>query len=148
MALILIVAHAPLASALQVLAGHAYAERAQQVVAVDVAPGAQLADATAQVNEVLLAHAGSEVLVLTDAFGATPCNAALAAVDGQRSRVVAGVNLPMLWRSLCYGELPLAELVGRAADGGRQGIMQIASPRRQNQQNWPCGDDPDTNPDQ
>ena len=43
--------------------------------------------------------------------------------------------------------LPLAELVARAADGGRQGIMPVASPRRQDQPNRPPHD-PDPAPDQ
>jgi mannose PTS system EIIA component len=147
---ILIAAHAPLASCLQAVAQHAYAECAGEVAAVDILPNASLESATAQVNCALSALPAGEVLILTDVFGATPSNAALAASDGVRSRVVAGVNVPMLWRSLCYAKLPLTELVVRAAEGGLQGIMQVASPRRQNQptrQNSPS-DDPKSNPDQ
>ncbi len=69
-------------------------------------------------------------------------------MDGVLSRVVAGVNVPMLWRTLCYAHLPLAELVTRAVDGARQGVMQVAVPRRQNQANRPPTDDPVSNPDQ
>jgi mannose PTS system EIIA component len=147
---ILIVAHAPLASSLQAVAQHAYAECIGEVAAVDILPGADLASATAQVAYALVTLPVGEVLILTDVFGATPSNAALAASDGVRSRVVAGVNVPMLWRSLCYAKLPLAELVVRATEGGLHGIMQVASPRRQNQpnrQNSPS-DDPNPNPDQ
>ena len=43
-----------------------------------------------------------------------------------RARVVAGVNVPMLWRALCYADEPLEELVTRAVDGGTQGVMQVA----------------------
>jgi PTS system ascorbate-specific IIA component len=144
---ILIVAHAPLASALQAIARHAYTECSGEIAAVDVLAAAGLDQAQAQVTGALADLPGTEVLILADAFGATPCNAALSASDGLRSRVVAGVNVPMLWRSLCYAHLPLAELVIRAADGGRQGIMQVASPRRQDQPNRPPHD-PDQDPDQ
>jgi mannose PTS system EIIA component len=73
------------------------------------------------------------VLILADVFGATPCNAALAAADGVKQRVVAGVNVPMLWRTLCYAGQPLDDLVNRAVAGASQGVMHVAVPRRQNQ---------------
>lgn len=145
---ILIVAHLPLASALLAVARHAYADCSRDVVAVDVPAAARGDEAAAQVRAALQALSGTEVLVLVDAFGATPSNAALANVDGVQARVVTGVNVPMVWRSLCYAHLPLGELVTRAVDGGRQGIMQVAAPRRQNQPNRPPTDDPDPYSDQ
>lgn len=148
MASILLVAHAPLASALLAVARHAFSDCAGQVSALDVPANVGLEEAAAQISAALAALPGPEVLVITDAFGATPCNAALAVVDGVHARVVAGVNVPMLWRTLCYAHLPLGELVTRAVDGGRQGIMQVASPRRQNQPMPPPTHDPDANPDQ
>jgi mannose PTS system EIIA component len=151
MATVLIVAHAPLASTLQLVASHAYADCVGEVLAVDVAAGTSLEGATQAISQTLGTLVGHEVLILTDVFGATPCNAALAAADGHRARVVAGVNVPMLWRSLCYAKLPLADLVLRASEGGAQGIMQVATPRRQNQsprQNPSHPDAPDSNPDQ
>jgi PTS system ascorbate-specific IIA component len=148
MASILLVAHAPLASALLEVARHAYADCGCAVVPVDVPPSATLESATAQVALALQSVPAGEVLVLADAFGATPSNAALAAVDGVHARVVTGVNVPMVWRVLCYGHLPLADLVTRAVDGGRQGVMQVATPRRQNQPQRPLSDDPDQHPDQ
>lgn len=145
---ILLVAHAPLASALLSVAQHAYADCGGNVLAVDVPAAAGLDETASQVLTALQALPGPEVLVLTDAFGATPSNAALANADGVQARVVTGVNVPMVWRVLCYAHLPLGELVGRAVDGGRQGIMQVATPRRQNQPNRPPADDPDQNSDQ
>ena len=145
---ILIIAHAPLASALLEVATHAYADCRREVVAVDVPATASLEAAAELVTRALQALPGPEVLVLADAFGATPCNAAMGAADGVQVRVVTGINVPMVWRALCYGHLPLGELVTRAADGGRQGIMQVASPRRQNQPNRPATDDPEQHTDQ
>ena len=63
----------------------------------------------------------SQVLVLADVFGATPCNVAQRLVDGVRSRLVAGVNVPMLLRALCYRNEPLDALVQRAVTGGTAG---------------------------
>lgn len=130
---LLVVAHTPLASALQAVARHVYPDCGMQLAAVDVPPGASLDEVTAQVRQALAAVAGAEVLILVDVFGATPCNASVAAADGVRSRVVAGVNVPMLWRTLCYADLPLDDLVSRAVAGAAQGVMHVSVPKRQNQ---------------
>ena len=73
------------------------------------------------------------VLVLTDVFGATPCNVAARLVDGVRSKLVAGVNLPMLLRTVTYRHESLDALVSRALVGGAQGVMQVAITAPQNQ---------------
>ncbi len=146
---ILLVAHAPLASSLQAVACHTYNECSRQVGAVDVPAGATLEEAEAQIRSALKRlPADMDVLILADVFGATPCNAALNVADGVHIRVVTGANVPTLWRTLCYSQLPLVDLVARAVDGGRQGIMQVATPRRQNQPQRPSFNDPDHDPDQ
>ena len=73
------------------------------------------------------------MLVLTDVFGATPCNVAQRLVDGVRSRLIAGVNLPMLLRAVTYRRESLDVLVARAMAGGTQGVMQVATTAPQNQ---------------
>lgn len=133
MARILIVAHAPFASALQQVAQHVYPDCGASLAAVDVPSGASSEDVHARVRAVLADRIGEEVLILVDVFGATPCNAALAAADGFRARVVAGVNVPMLWRTLCYSDKPLDDLVARAVAGASQGVMHVTVPKRQNQ---------------
>ena len=67
---------------------------------------------------------GGGVLVLSDLYGATPCNVAhrLGSL-GVRARCVSGLNLPMLLRVLNYAEKPLDELAEVAASGGRGGIF-------------------------
>jgi PTS system mannose-specific IIA component len=74
-------------------------------------------------------------VVLTDVFGATPCNVAQKLVDGLTSRLVTGVNLPMLLRAVSYRHEPLEALVSRAVAGGTQGVMQVAITAPQNQAN-------------
>lgn len=127
MTAVLIIAHAPLASALKAVAAHVYAECAPRVQALDVAPDATPQQVCEQART-LMREAGCETdwLVLTDVFGATPCNAALMLADPLHLRVVSGVNVPMLWRTLCYAELPLEALAARAVDGARLGIMPLA----------------------
>ncbi len=133
MARLLLVAHAPLATALRAVAQHVYPDCSDHLAAIDVEPGASADDTERRVRVALSEVPDTDVLILTDVFGATPCNAALAAADGVRARVVAGVNVPMVWRALCYADSPLDDLVGRAVAGAGQGVMHVAVPRRQNQ---------------
>ena len=71
--------------------------------------------------------------MLADVFGATPCNVAQKLVDGVHSKLVAGVNLPMLLRAVTYRHEPLDTLVQRAIAGGTAGVMQVAVAAPQNQ---------------
>ena len=70
---------------------------------------------------------GQGVLLLSDVFGATPCNIARRLCQPGRIEGVAGVNLPMLLRVASYSNKPLDELVQRALDGGRECIVTIDS---------------------
>ncbi len=134
---ILIVAHAPLASALRTAALHVYPEAATGVLALDVAPN-ESPDITRLAVQALLAQLGTpQALVLTDVFGATPSNVAQKAVDGVSTKLVAGANLPMLLRTVNYRHEVLDVLVTRALSGGIQSIMQVAVTAPQNQHRKP-----------
>jgi PTS system ascorbate-specific IIA component len=140
-AAVLLIAHAPLASALLSVAGHCYEEKGHLFEAIDVEP-TMSADAVEGLARAALSRLNApEVLVLTDVFGATPCNVAQRLSDGVSVRVVAGVNVPMLWRSLCYLGEPLEALVARAVSGASQGVMQVAQTRPQNQVQSPITND-------
>lgn len=143
MASLLIVAHAPLAAALKAVAAHAFPELASAMQALDVGASDAPEQVEARLRGMLPADREAEVLILADVFGATPCNAALRVTDGRRVRVVAGVNVPMLWRAMCYRDEPLDALVARAVDGATQGVMQVATSRPQNQSIKPSSDDQD-----
>lgn len=130
---ILIIAHAPLASALRDCVLHVYPEAAAGVLALDVLPN-ESTDVTRTKAQALLAQLPApNTLVLTDVFGATPCNVAQKVVDGMNAKLVAGVNLPMLLRTVNYRHEPLDVLVARALSGGAQCIMQVAVTAPQNQ---------------
>ena len=130
---LLVIAHAPLATALKAVAEHVYPDCAERLAALDVDPGASAEHIEARARSALLALAHDEVLVLADVFGATPCNVAMRLADGVSVRVVCGVNVPMIWRALCYADEPLDALVARALAGGAQGVLQVAVPRPQPQ---------------
>lgn len=70
---------------------------------------------------------GRGVLLLSDVYGATPCNIARRLCQPGRIEGVAGVNLPMLLRVACYCNQPLDELVHRALVGGKECIVSINS---------------------
>lgn len=141
MASILVVAHAPLASSLQAVAQHVFPDCACCLGSLDIEAGSGLESVETAVRAAIAALGATEVLILTDVFGATPCNAAMAASDGVHIRVVAGVNVPMVWRALTYAAAPLEELVLRAVDGATQGVMQVSLRRRQNQASIPAHHD-------
>jgi PTS system ascorbate-specific IIA component len=130
---ILVIAHAPLAHALRQCALHVFPDCGDRVVAIDVPPNAPPEETLAAARLALQRLGRTHTLVFTDVFGATPCNVAQKLVDGASARLVAGVNLPMLLRTVSYAHEPLESLVDRAMTGGTQGIMQVAITAPQNQ---------------
>ena len=95
---LLIIAHAPLASALRDAAMHAFPEAAQAIAVYDVLPNASAETGLAEATALLTAMEDKETLILTDVFGATPCNIARHLAGRPGVRVVAGVNVPMIWK--------------------------------------------------
>ena len=132
-----IIAHAPLASALRQCVLHVFPDDAQAVVAFDVNSNAPLEETLAGARDAVAQLADTHALMLTDAFGATPCNVAQKMVDGTQFRLVAGVNLPMLLRIMNYRRNhpheSLEGMVAIAIGGGIQGVMQVATAAPQNQ---------------
>ncbi len=68
---------------------------------------------------------GEGVLVLSDIYGATPCNLACKLIVPGRVEVVTGVNLPMLVRAFTYRDKGLATMVSKAVSGGRDGVLHV-----------------------
>jgi mannose PTS system EIIA component len=134
---ILIIAHAPLAHALRSCAVHVFPDCEAVLAAIDVQPNLPPEEtlAMARIAMEQLTRSGRHrgVLVLTDMFGATPSNVAQKLVDGVSSRLITGVNLPMLLRAVSYRHEPIEALVSRAVVGGTQGVMQVAVTAPQNQ---------------
>lgn len=137
---ILIIAHAPLASALRQCVLHVFPDTGPELVALDVQAHVPADETRAAAAQALALMGTDHTLVLTDLFGATPCNVAQQVVDGVHARLVAGVNLPMLLRAVTYRREAPEILLARVLAGGAQGIMQVAvtapqnQPRKQNDQ--------------
>ncbi|MEM1410233.1 MAG: PTS sugar transporter subunit IIA [Pseudomonadota bacterium] len=76
-------------------------------------------------------EAGGEdgAIILTDMFGGTPSNLAIAVMDEANSEVIAGVNLPMLIRlapETYRSKTTMADAVKDAHDAGRK-YISVAS---------------------
>lgn len=123
---ILLIAHSPLAHALRECALHVFPDADDAILSLDVAADAAPEDTLVQA-QCLLEHAGGSVatLVMADVLGATPCNVAQRLLQDNQIRLVAGVNLPMLLRAVCYRGESLDDLVQRALMGGSQGIVPV-----------------------
>lgn len=130
---IFIIAHAPLASALRQCVLHVFPDAASTTAVLDVQPNMPADETLAMARMTMSLLHRPQTLVLTDLFGATPCNVAQKLVDGVNSRLIAGVNLPMLLRAVTYRQESLDALVARALAGGTQGVMQVAVTAPQNQ---------------
>ena len=123
MAGILIIAHAPFATALRDCISHIYGGLPARIGVIDVSPDCDPA------QQVAFAHSEIEqlkeengALVLTDMFGATPANIAGRLASVPNVRVLCGVSLPMLVRAVCYRATPLDTLVDKALAGATKGV--------------------------
>ncbi len=141
---ILIIAHAPLASALLACAEHVYGSTPPGLEALDVRPDADTQVLLGLAEQAIsrLSAEGGDVLVLADTAGATPCNTArrlvFDAAGAARLRLVGGVNLPMLLRCLCYRAEGVDRLVERAIEGGQRAIAEIEPDVLPRVQSAPC----------
>ena len=68
---------------------------------------------------------GEGVLIVSDIYGATPCNLASKLIERGRVEVVAGVSLPMLVRAFTYRDRGLPMMVTKAVSGGRDGVLHV-----------------------
>ena len=133
---ILIIAHAPLASALKAIGQHIYTECTEQLTSLDISVEEDVKTSTQKALEILNSHAKNEWLILTDVFGATPCNIAKSLnqlAPHIVMHIVSGVNVPMLWSVLCYSHESLIALTEKALAGGAQGIIPVEIRKTQQQ---------------
>lgn len=68
---------------------------------------------------------GDGVLVLTDLFGATPCNIATRLLSLPNVGLVAGLNLGMLMKVFNYAALPLDQIIEKAVSGGLDSVFEV-----------------------
>lgn len=123
---ILIIAHGSLGESLIQCASHVMGKRPTQLeylaVSIQDDPSSLLLTAQAMVTKL---DDGQGVLVLSDIYGATPCNMVTKLVNQEGVAGVAGVNLPMLVRVLNYRQESLETCIDKAISGGREGVVHF-----------------------
>ena len=123
---ILIIAHGTLGDSLVHSASHVMGKRPPLLRHLGVGlhddPTAMLPQAQTLVREL---DQGQGVLILSDIYGATPCNIVGRLLKPGQVEGVAGVNLPMLVRALTYRNSSLTTLVEKAVSGGREGVIHF-----------------------
>ena len=123
---ILIIAHGSLGDSLLECARHVVGKSPQQIACLPVSsdddPATMLPSALALVAEL---NSGDGVLVLSDMYGATPCNIVGKLLQPGVVEGVAGINLPMLIRTINYQKESLDTLIEKAVSGGREGVVHF-----------------------
>ena len=123
---ILIIAHGGLGESLIHCASHVLGKAPPQLECfavgsdddpTDLYPSAQ------QIVEKL--NTGKGVIVLSDMYGASPCNLVTKLLAPNHIEGIAGVNLPMLVRVLSYRDKPIKVCVEKALSGGRDGVVHF-----------------------
>ena len=128
---ILILAHAPLASAFVTAAHHVFKSVPEHLEAIDVQPDQNTDEVIRLAKEAIeRLNLGDGVLVLTDVFGGTPanCSQKLDALD--QVAVLAGVSLPMLLRALTYRHDNLEVVFEMAQAGAQNGAIRVDNRKR------------------
>ena len=125
---ILIIAHGSLGESLMECAKHVIGNEPRQLSFLGVTtqdkPADLLPKAQALVAEL---NTGEGVLVLSDMYGATPCNIVTKLLVPGLIEGVAGVNMPMIVRTMTYRHESLLALVEKAISGGREGVVHFNS---------------------
>jgi mannose PTS system EIIA component len=123
---ILVIAHGSLGESLIHCVSHVLGKTPPQLhyfaVGTDVDPADLLPQAQQLVAQL---NTGAGVIILSDMYGATPCNLVTKLLSANHVEGVAGVNLPMLVRVLNYRDKPLKTCLEKAISGGRDGVVHF-----------------------
>ncbi len=123
---VLIIAHDTLGESLVRAVTHVLGSRPPQFEAFGVAVGDDPLVLLQSAREVVARlDDGDGVLIVSDIFGATPCNLACKLLVPGRIEGLAGVNLPMLVRAFTYRTRGMETLLKKAVSGGCDGVLHI-----------------------
>lgn len=123
---IFLITHGTLGEALIQCACHVLNKRPPQIAQLGVSAQDDPLDLLPTARQMSAwTDSGQGVLVLTDIYGATPSNIATKLLQPGRIEGIAGVNLPMLLRTLTYREKDMNTLLQRAISGGCDGVMHM-----------------------
>lgn len=127
---LLILSHGPLAEALRETVHVLEPEEKNDVGALSLAWDEAPEKASRRLEKAIeRANRGRGVVLMTDMFGGTPSNLALAFLEPGRLEIVSGVNLPMVVKARALsreGKSP-AEIAEALVDRGRRAIVAAAA---------------------
>lgn len=121
---VLLITHSPLAGDLLRIAGEILGTVPAGVEGIEVVNDTPREDLIEECLRCLdRLDEGDGVLILSDLFGSTPSNVAKSLLERRPNvRVLTGVNVPMLLRTLNYAALDLDSVAEKALEGGRDGV--------------------------
>lgn len=122
----LIIAHENLGDSFIQCATHVMGEKLKCILSLSISvrddPDIIVSKAQGLLNQL---DCGEGILILSDICGATPCNIASRLINPGKVECLTGINLPMLIRALTYRNEPLAIVVEKASNGGKEGVLHI-----------------------
>jgi PTS system ascorbate-specific IIA component len=123
---ILIIAHGNLGESLIHCITHVLGKTPPQLMYFAVGTDDDPADLLPQAQQLVRQlDTGEGVLILSDIYGASPCNLVTKLLSPNQIVGVAGVNLPMLVRVLNYRDKPIKVCIEKAISGGRDGVVHF-----------------------
>ena len=123
---ILIIAHGGLGESLIHCVTHVLGKQPPQLAHFAVGTNDDPSDLLPQALQVVSTlNTGSGVLILSDIYGASPCNLVTKLLAPGKVEGIAGVNLPMLVRVLNYRDKPIKVCLDKAVTGGRDGVVHF-----------------------
>ncbi len=123
---ILIITHGELGKSLIECATHVLGDKPLFLESLSIENDCTHESMFRQISErINLLDQGDGVLILTDIFGATPCNIITKIIKPGKVSAIAGVNLSMLIRTINYRNEPFDSLISKAIQGAQDGIIHI-----------------------
>ena len=125
---ILLVTHGELGKSLIECATHVLGDKPKFLDSLTIEKDCAHDNMYKEISEKInLLDQGKGVLILTDIFGATPCNIITKIIKPGKVNAIAGVNLSMLIRSISYRHESFDTLIAKAIEGAQDGIIHIQS---------------------
>ncbi|MDO1510009.1 MULTISPECIES: PTS sugar transporter subunit IIA [unclassified Neisseria] len=129
---IIIVTHEAIGAAYRGLAQHFFMETPPHIRLLGVEPNDGHDEIIAKIQNLIseIDPEGQGVLVLTDIFGATPCNAARQLVVPEKVAMLTGLNAPMMVKAVQYSASAedLTAFTKTVKQAAVNGILSITSP--------------------
>ncbi len=123
---ILIIAHGGLGESLIHCVTHVLGKQPPQLAHFAVGTNDDPSDLLPRAQQMVSTlNMGSGVLILSDIYGASPCNLVTKLLAPGKVEGVAGVNLPMLVRVLNYRDKSIKVCLEKAVSGGRDGVVHF-----------------------